>query len=289
MPNRNPNGPSQHTILPANRAHYDIIEDFFTQDLRIHRHLDWYRTLDWLGSQPFLIEVNNDRIEALLCAPLENNTIAWIRAFAVRKRRPLGTTWRVLLEEIIRHLNENKVTKLAAIAMHPWFENLLSGCQFQNRQDIVVLEWQEDLPSSKGINADVDIRLMQDQDLPQVMKIDHQAFPPLWQNSLGELSKAFKQKGISTVAMKNKEIVGYQISTTMTIYAHLARLAVLPEHQRQGIAYTLVYDLLFRINQHGFWRVTVNTQSDNIASLKLYDRLDFKRTGEKIPVYELQL
>jgi ribosomal protein S18 acetylase RimI-like enzyme len=289
MPNRNSNEPSQHTILPANRAHYDIIEDFLTQDLRIHRHLDWYRTLDWLGSQPFLIEMNNDRIEALLCAPLENNTTAWIRAFAVRKRRPLRNTWRVLLEETLQHLKENKVTKLAAIAMHPWFESLLSGCQFENRQDIVVLEWQGDLPSSEGINADVEIRMMQEGDLPQVMKIDHRAFPPLWQNSLGELSKAFKQKGISTVAMKNKEIVGYQISTTMTIYAHLARLAVLPEHQRQGIAYALVYDLLSRINQHGFWRVTVNTQSDNIASLKLYDRLDFKRTGEKIPVYELRL
>jgi ribosomal protein S18 acetylase RimI-like enzyme len=75
----------------------------------------------------------------------------------------------------------------------------------------------------------------------------------------------------------------------MTIYGHLARLAVHPEFQRMGIAYSLVYDLLRQFDQQGFWRVTVNTQSDNQPSLSLYKQFGFKRTGEEIPVYDLIL
>jgi len=126
-------------------------------------------------------------------------------------------------------------------------------------------------------------------DLPVVEEIDRLAFPPLWQNSLSGLTKAFNQTGISTVAIKDGEIVGYQISTAMTIYGHLARLAVHPECQREGIAYTLVYDLLKRFDQRGFWRVTVNTQSDNRASLRLYEKFGFERTSEEIPVYSLRI
>ena len=126
-------------------------------------------------------------------------------------------------------------------------------------------------------------------DLAAIEAIDQAAFPSLWQNSLAGLTKAFHQPGISTVAVKGDSIVGYQISTAMTIYGHLARLAVEPDEQRQGIAYALVYDLLKQFEHRGFWRVTVNTQSDNRASLRLYQKFGFVRTKEEIKVYELQL
>ena len=127
---------------------------------------------------------------------------------------------------------------------------------------------------------------METDDLPMVENIDRNAFNPLWQNSLAELTKAYHQTGISTVAIKNESIVGYQISTSMTIFGHLARLAVLPTFQRQGIAFMLVHDLLRQFKNRGFWRVTVNTQSNNTPSLKLYEIFNFTKTTEEIPVFE---
>ena len=111
---------------------------------------------------------------------------------------------------------------------------------------MIVLKWQGDVPANPQHQSK--IRAMRDDDLEVIESIDHASFPPIWQNSLAGLRKAYHQTGIRTVAVKDDKIIGYQISTTMTIYGHLARLAVHPEYQEQGIGYGLVYDLLKQFN-----------------------------------------
>lgn len=277
------------TIISATRDNYDQLANFINQTNQMHRHLDWFSPLDWLGHQPFLIELRDQKIQAALCATPENKKVAWIRTFVIRKQRPLESAWHRLLSRAIQKLRELGTDRLAALALHGWFETLLVDSGFSNHQNIVVLEWQGHLPEKKNVNPSIDIRPMHLNDLPEVETIDQLAFPPLWQNSLAGLTKAFNQPGISTVALKGERIVGYQISTSMTIYGHLARLAVHPEFQRQGIAFSLVYDLLAEFKRRGFWRITVNTQSNNLPSLKLYKKFGFKRTLEEIPVYEIKM
>jgi ribosomal protein S18 acetylase RimI-like enzyme len=276
-------------ITEAKPEHYDQIASFLNENNQIHRHLDWLGTLDWLGYQPYLLMIKDKKINAVLCATPENDKSAWVRTFAAKKNLPLEETWQKLLEKAISKLEENGINQLAALALHSWFEGLLSISGFKHRQNIVVLEWGGKLPSEVPINPDIEIRPMNLADLPEVHTLDKIAFQPLWQNSLAGLTKAYEQPGISTVAVCQGTIIGYQISTTMTIYGHLSRLAVNPEYQRSGIASALVYDLLRQFVQQGFWQVTVNTQSDNSASLKLYDTFGFEKTGEEIPVYKLDL
>ncbi len=69
----------------------------------------------------------------------------------------------------------------------------------------------------------------------------------------------------------------------------MARLAVLPEEQGHGVGAALVADLILHMQEAGGSKVTVNTQADNAASLALYGRLGFRRTGERYPVYTLQI
>jgi len=275
------------TIIQATKNNYDQLADFFNQYHYIHRHLDWFTTLDWLGDQPFLYESVNDQIEAVICTVPENYDIAWIRAFGVREKKHLKAHWKKLLAEATQKLRGSGIRTLASLALHGWFEDLLKAENFNNHHNILVLEWQGDFPKRQP--SDLEIRSMTASDLPFVEIIDHIAFPSLWQNSLAGLRKAFHQTGISTVAIKKGQVIGYQISTAMTIYGHLARLAVHPDYQRQGIGYAIVYDLLKRFEHRGFWRVTVNTQSNNLPSLRLYDQFNFIRTDEEIPVYELDI
>jgi ribosomal-protein-alanine N-acetyltransferase len=277
------------TIIEATPAIYNQLADFLSQDIKTHRHLDWFSSLDWIGDHPYLVEMEGERIQAVLCTTPENEEAAWIRVFGVKKTLDENIPWDRMLPRAIQSLKDEQVKDLAALALHPWFEDLLEKSGFVNRQNIVVLEWQGDLPAKSNSNTDIIIRPMHLNDLEAVKRIDSAAFPSLWQNSLAGLKKAFTQTGISTVAVKNDKIVGYQISTAMTIYGHLARLAVQPEHQRQGIAHVLVHDLLRQFEQRGFWRITVNTQSNNAASLELYKQFGFKRTSEEIKVYELSL
>ena len=276
-------------IIEATPENYDQIARFLNQDNQIHRHLDWFGTLDWLGYQPYLLLMGNKKIQAVLCATPENDMSAWVRTFVVKKQIPMEKSWQQLIGKAIQNLREKGVKQLAALALHSWFEGLLLQSGFINRQNIIVLEWGGKFAQKERVNPNIIIRPMHMDDISEVQKVDKLSFSPLWQNSLAGLSRAYDQPGISTVAVNNERIVGYQISTSMTIYGHLARLAVNPDYQRMGIAYRLVYDLLRQFEQQGFWRVTVNTQSDNYPSLGLYKQFNFKRTGEEIPVYELSL
>ena len=279
----------KETIFQATQNQYDQVASFLNQDLRIHRHLDWFYILDWLDTHAFLIALKDEQIRALLCVTNENHNTAWIRAFAVKKTLRYKDYWDRLLEWAMTDLKRNGTHRIASLSLHKWYGGLLENSGFNNRQKIIVLSWQGDFPPCGKINDEIELELMKIDDLPQIAAVDQHAFPHLWQNSLMGLTKAFNQTGISTVARVNGQIVGYQISTVMTIYGHLARLAVHPSYQRQGIAYTLVYDLLKRFEERGLFRVTVNTQSDNTASLMLYDQFGFTRTGEDIPVYEIIL
>ncbi|MDY6868640.1 MAG: GNAT family N-acetyltransferase [Chloroflexota bacterium] len=265
------------------------IASFLNQDNKIHRHLDWFSALEWLGTHPFLIKRKDNAIQAVLCTTPENEHAAWVRVFGVRKDLPPKKLWNRLLPKAIQELKDSNRRTLAALALHPWFEALLVDSGFVNRQDIIVLEWQGNLSENRSQNNDILIRRMVIEDLAMVQYIDQLAFSPIWQNSLASLTKAFKQTGISTVALINNQIVGYQISTSMTIYGHLARLAVHPDYQRQGIGKGLVFNLLKRFENLGLSRVTVNTQSDNKPSLNLYKQFNFRPTSENIRVYETKL
>ena len=289
MTENSPAGHLQSQIVRATPKDFDRLANFLNVKNTIYRHLDWFGVLDWLGEQAFLIEQIEDDIQAFICATPENEETAWLRAFGVKKDLNPTPSWEKLLKVANDILRGKKVKRLAGLGLHPWFESLLSNANFINQQNVVVLEWKNKFPTIPSTDGKIQIRMMTSEDLPTVEHIDKCAFPSLWQNSLAGLTKAFKLQGISTVALYNDTIVGYQISTTMTIYGHLARLAVHPTFQRQGVAYALVYDLLEKFKERGLWRVTVNTQSDNTPSLHLYKKFGFDITGEEIPTYQYDL
>jgi len=122
--------------------------------------------------------------------------------------------------------------------------------------------------------------------MERVRQVDASAFKVLWQNSQPSLEMALKQASIATVAEDGTGLLGYQISTTSHMGGHLARLAVLPAYQGRKIGNALVNDLLRQFVRRGIFRVTVNTQADNLISLKLYEKMGFLRTGETYPVYQ---
>jgi ribosomal protein S18 acetylase RimI-like enzyme len=93
----------------------------------------------------------------------------------------------------------------------------------------------------------------------------------------------------ATVAENENGIIGYQISTGSGQRAHLARLAVHPVVQGKGAGRALLNDLFVFLMYMGISRLSVNTQSDNQASLSLYQRMGFMRTGEQYPVYTFDI
>ncbi len=251
----------------------------------VHRHLDWRPALEWLGRSPFWLIEQKRRILAALACPTDPPGIAWIRLFAVDPILEAASTWDALFPRSLAYFNDQPGTSFAGIALYPWFGELLRARRFHSQQEIVILEWDNVLPQPLARPAPVTIHIMEMSDLGAVTDVDNRAFAPLWQNSYESLRLAYKQAAYATVAKIDGRIVGYQISTISGFNAHLARLAVYPEEQQKSIGYGLVYDLLRYFSGHNVFRITVNTQDNNQASLSLYQKLGFWPTGEHFQVF----
>jgi len=254
----------------------------------VHRHLDWRHPLDWIGASPFYVVEDKGQIFAALACPPDPPLIAWVRLFMNSGKIPLQESWQMLWKVVLPELVRNKHTQVAAIVLQDWFPELLIASDLAYRQSIVMLEREDQDIVEVELPPGFSIRSMQKTDLPIVADVDAEAFDPLWQNSLQALELAYSQAIFPTVAETKGQVVGYQLSTRNPLGVHLARLAVRPNVQGKGIGRTLVVDLIRQTGQHGMFHMTVNTQSDNTTSLALYNRIGFRETGERYPVYQLQ-
>jgi ribosomal protein S18 acetylase RimI-like enzyme len=274
-------------VRPADSNDHQQLSNLIFFESRLHRHLDWRSPLDWLGDPFFWALEEGSRITAALACPSETEHIAWVRLFVHAAGWTAGNAWDLLwhtAREEIAHASGAKGATVGAIAMQPWFQNVLAASGFENPQGIVMLEWRYQ-PWAKIEPEGIRIRRMNEADLPDVEQADAASFEPLWHNPLSTLKNALAQCLVGTVAEDDRGIIGYQLTTGNGTRAHLARLAVHPRAQGRGAGRLLVSDLLARLTGHGIGRLSVNTQSDNHVSLQLYERMGFTRTGEQYPVY----
>ena len=253
--------------------------------------LDWRSPLEWLGAPFYWALDEGGQIMAALACPTERDGIAWVRLFVYMGRWSAESAWNMLWSTAKQEIAQAGGAKVAAIAIQPWFQELLAASGFENSQQIVMLEWRgfaSQLSASHEASG-IHIRKMIEADLPEVEKTDAASFDPLWQNPLETLQRAFAQALYATVAENERGIIGYQLSTGGGQRAHLARLAVHPTVQGKGAGRALLSDLFAYLRYAGISRLSVNTQSDNQVSLSLYQRMGFVRTGEQYPVYTFDI
>ncbi len=261
-----------------------ILEPWLKQSATFHRHLDWRHPLDWLGHPSWwLLEENTHPIAALAC-PDDPPEIAWLRLFAYSRPISAARAWRILWSQAQESLKASR-PQIAAIALESWMEQLLREAHFDLLQRVVVLQWQRQNALQIPREAQSLIRPMRPEDLSAVAQVDWQAFAPPWRHSLSSLRRALDQALLATVLELDGQILGYQITTGHAFGAHLARLAVHPNVQGQGWGKALLAHLFAFLRARHIQQLTVNTQHDNLASLSLYRRMGFERTGEAYPVY----
>ena len=271
-------------VRPASLEDHQRLSNLIFFETRLHRHLDWRSPLEWLGSPFFWVLEDGRQVTAALACPPEMDEIAWVRVFVHANGWSAENAWNLLWQAAQHDIARSGGARVAVIAMQTWFQQILIQSGFKNHQSIVMLEWQYQ-PWAESAAEGVRIRQMKEADLPDVQRVDADSFDPLWQNSLETLRRAYSQSLLATVAENEDEIIGYQLSTGGGQRAHLARLAVHPSVQGQGIGRALLGDLFAKLVNNGIYKLSVNTQSDNFVSLGLYQRTGFIRTGEQYPVY----
>lgn len=273
----------------AEPADIDEINRFLNQDLLTNRLLDYFPLEYWMGQPGFVMDQTDGEITGLLLNVSAMPNITWIKLFASIRNTHRGI-WKQLFDRSLFEIRENKIRKIASLSFINWYSNLLVSSGFSSEYEIVMLSTQ-DLnisPSDAGIHFQ--IRAARLSDLQQIELIDHKSFSDIWQFSLEELIRTLAASGLATLAILNGEIVGYQMSKISSDNsAHLIRLAILPQFQNQHIGKALVSDLFRKLSVHGVQKLTVNTQSNNLASLTLYQHLGFSLTDQNYSVYTLEV
>ena len=256
----------------------------------IHRHLGWESPLDWLENDPFyLLEAEQGIVAALACPPDEDQ-ITWLRLFAVRPGFPVEDAWKALWPVVISWMKEKYPGVLInSLVMNNKMEKILKRSEFEEVYQVVVLVWDIAKAIWPESRSGLVVRDMLPEDFQQVYEIDLSAFSLIWRNSMSQQQAAFQEAFSARVIEIKGKVAAYQISTTNPRGGHLARLAVDPEYQNQGLATLLIEDILNTFQEQGIVEITVNTQSNNLASLELYKKFGFMRLEDTYPVLQYEI
>lgn len=253
-----------------------------------HLHLDWYTAYELLDESPSFIALDGDNAVGILACPQDPAGVSWIRYFAVRDGERSEDLWGGLWERCIAIAPDAGIRKIAALVTQDWFIPILKSTGVEQTTEVIFLEWKGD-EIQVELPLHASLRRMTEYDLDAVASVDKIAFQPIWQHSKRALEAAFHLTAFATVMEVDGRVVAYQMSTASALGAHLARLAVEPEMQAQGLAKALVKHAIKHFQQRGIDRMSVNTQADNQRSQYLYEKLGFTLTGQRFPVFVYDL
>jgi len=266
------------------------IQRYLSENVLIHRHLDWRQPLDWLANRELFLYLNSKKeIDGLFCCTPEIDSRGWIRIFSCRSKEMIFTVWHRLFDAF-RTSTVINVSKLQflSLAYQPWMINLLELEGWKMIDRIVQFERMAgadmDLPNN---SLEKNIRRMRKRDLEQAYQIDYSSFNPTWQQSFETFVRSYNESRYATVYDQDNQIVGFQLSSLSKERAHLARIAVRKDNLRRGIGKALVEDFLRECKNQNVQKISVNTQKTNSQSIALYKKMGFEEFDSPFPIFQL--
>jgi ribosomal protein S18 acetylase RimI-like enzyme len=123
------------------------------------------------------------------------------------------------------------------------------------------------------------------------LEVDGRSFDSFWRLDDGGFDEAIAATPSSRfrIATEGQDVVGYAVSGRAGPRGFLQRLAVDPEHQRQGLGRALAIDGLRWMKRRGVDRAMVNTQERNDGALALYQHLGFRLQPGGLAVLQIAL
>lgn len=279
-------------ITPYQRRHRHAVRDLLFRSYRVHTHLDWQESDQWLDDgerYPARLVWQGSKLVGILATSAPLNGTCWVRMAAVADHSDAQAITKLLWEDLVPELRGLGVRTVALLIIRNWITDYAAMLGFAYRDEIITFRrGRMDIPP-ESLPSGMSIRLSQAEDLPTLLDLDNRAFNAPWQMERDELRQAHRISASCTVAEIGGAMVGYQLSTLYFDGAHLARLAVAPEAQGKGVARALLIDLLHRFSRRGVHSMTVNTQISNARSQRLYTGFGFERTGYDLPVWTVNI
>lgn len=282
----------------ATAAHLPQIRRFLQQVRR--RHVD-FGTEDLPGlvdRAHFWLAQEGERLVGLLCVQVETRpttlpptapTRGYVRAAAVAHGYSPAPLLAALLQRVegeLRAAGNVPAYQLMAYGSAPWLlAGLLAGdfTQVDSIQFYQLTSLQR-RPLPEPPPQVAQLAPAHAEQMADLAVLDAAAFEPLWHFSRQDLLELLMRSRLQ-VALYQGELAGYSaLSSNSEREMQLARLAVHPRFQGQGIGRQLLWDSIAHARQSGCHVLALNTQTSNRRSQDLYRRSGFQAVGTAIPV-----
>jgi [ribosomal protein S18]-alanine N-acetyltransferase len=141
------------------------------------------------------------------------------------------------------------------------------------------------LTSSLPAPTTPSIRRLTYADLPQVIAIERRSYPTPWSLAMFVLELS-KPSGICLAALDGEgAVVGYLICSRYDTVWHIMNVTASPDRRRQGVATSLLQDLLARVEEPEP-RFTLEVRVSNAGAIALYERHAFRAAGLRRRYYQ---
>jgi len=123
------------------------------------------------------------------------------------------------------------------------------------------------------------MRLMKQEDVPQVTAIDREAFPTLWPPANYERELKNGLAHYIVACGEGGNIIGFAGLWMLVDEAHITNIAVREKHRRQGIGEELLIGIIDLAIKLGANLITLEVRASNAEAQKLYGKYGFVRVG----------
>ncbi len=271
-----------------------------------HLHVDWHLPGDWIGSPGFVVVPEPEKpakgnnltaklfpdysdLVACLAATADPRPAAWVRVAALADEKTAELMLTKMLAQVVPVLAQQGVTQLAWLAVEEWPRAILPKLGFSQSSHIeTYVKEDRQLPEIMSVPGLI-IRQVFSTDYEALAKLEEASFAPIWRQSAQALAVARPQSLSFDVALLDDEIVGYQLSAKAEAGAHLVRLTVHPEKHGLGIGSALLKHAFAYYYKRGLYSVSLNTQVENSASQKLYQKFGFQPSRQLLPIWVLDI
>jgi ribosomal-protein-alanine N-acetyltransferase len=136
-------------------------------------------------------------------------------------------------------------------------------------------------PAEDGL-AGLQMRPLVYGDLPAVLAIERRSFPTPWSLAMFVLEIS-KPSGICLGISDARGLIGYLVCSRYVDVWHLMNIAVDPDRRREGLARTMMLQMLEQAGVGA--RFTLEVRTSNAGAIRMYERFGFRPAGHRRRYY----
>lgn len=125
---------------------------------------------------------------------------------------------------------------------------------------------------------------MQESHIPQVLEFERIVNPSPWSEKSLK-SELQNSQATYFVALKKDVVIGFCGYWTVIDEAHITNVSVKQDHQKQGVGYKLMQELLKNANENGITCSTLEVRVGNVAAIRMYEKLGYKLSAVRKQYY----